>query len=297
MADPDTKIPWREVLERFLVLLLSMSFLVVVAVVVAVFVVDSPVDLEIRAWIYVKLNQPNMAVKAYSKLAQIDPRNYKALERIGDLYTGQEAHQEAAAYYAKAARLNRSVPNLLNAAISAQKAGLKEEALRHYREVLALEPNNIVAKTNMASVTPPKPAKSWVPAPEPLEPSEKAQETRTEPPERPPEPRTGEEPSQLSKPEPAQKPVGPPPKSILPCDHMLKDVKDLIGNTDPDKLSLFKERMGDPHRTCETDARKTYCFKCIVRGRLSDTIEIIEKDDRVESYYFGSCSCTENGAK
>jgi len=193
--------------------------------------------------------------------------------------------------------LNRSVPNLLNAAISAQKAGLKEEALRHYREVLALEPNNIVAKTNMASVTPPQPAKSSVPAQEPLEPSEKAQETRTEPPERPPEPRTGEEPSQLSKPEPAQKPVGPPPKSILPCDHMLKDVKDLIGNTDPDKLSLFKERMGDPHRTCETDARKTYCFKCIVRGRLSDTIEIIEKDDRVESYYFGSCSCTENGAK
>jgi len=298
MADPDTKIPWREVLERFLVLLLSMSFLVVVAVVVAVFVVDSPVDLEIRAWIYVKLNQPDMAVRAYSKLAKVDPRNYRALQRIGDLYTGQGAHQEAAAYYAKAARLNRSVPNLLNAAISAQKAGLKEEALGFYKEVLTLEPNNIVAKTNMASVTPLKPVTPWVPGTEPLEASEKAQETRTEPPERPPERRTGEEPSQISKAEPAQKPVGPPPpKSILPCNHMLKDVKDLIGNTDPDKLSAFKERVGDPHRTCETEERKTYCFKCIVRGRLTDTIEIIEKEDHIESYYFGSCSCDENGAK
>jgi tetratricopeptide (TPR) repeat protein len=278
--------------------------LVAVAVAVAIFVVDSPLDLEIRAWIYVKLDQPDLAANTYIRLTQVDPRNHKALEAIGDLYTVKGAHREAAAYYAKAVQLNRSVPNLLNAAISAQKAGLKEEALKCYQEVLALDPNNIVAKTNVKSVTPPKAVTALVPSPGPLEPAEKAPETqpqRSEPLSAPPEAlgreREAQE-GQVTKPEPSQKPVeSSTPKGIPSCDHLLKDVKELIGLTEADKLTLFRERIGDPHRRCETETRKTYCFKCIVRGRLTDTIEIIEKDERIDSYYFGSCGCADNGVK
>lgn len=305
MADPETKMLWREVFDRFVVLVLSMSFLVVVAAAVAIFFVDSPLDLKIRAWIYFKLDQPDKAMTAYIKLTQVDPGNYKALETVGDRYTSKGAHREAAQYYAKAARLNGSVPNLLRAAISAQKTGLKGEALRYYQQVLALDPNNVEAKTNMASLTPPNPPASLIPYPAQLKHSERIQEARREHLEKPSAPpgavdrETSEQPSPVSKKaEPAKKPDKPQPrKSIQPCDQMLKEVKDLIGHTEPDKPSLFRERIGDPHRSCEAENQKTYCFKCIVRGRLTDNIEIIEKNDRIESYYFGSCGCAENTSK
>jgi tetratricopeptide (TPR) repeat protein len=284
---------------------LSMSFLVAVAAAVAIFFVDSPLDLKIRAWIYVKLDQPDKAMTAYIKLTEVDPGNYKALETIGDRYTGKGAYREASEYYAKAARLNGSVPNLLRAAVSAQKAGLKGEALRHYKQVLALDPNNLEAKTNIASLTPPKPSPPLIPYPAQLkhpEPVREVGQEQLEKPSAPPEAvdrETGEQPSPVSKKaEPVKRPdKHQQRKSIQPCDQMLKEVKDLIGHTEPDKPSLFRERVGDPHRTCEAGNRKTYCFKCIVRGRLTDNIEIIEEDGRIERYYFGSCGCDENTAK
>jgi tetratricopeptide (TPR) repeat protein len=305
MADPETKMVWREVFDRFIVLVLSMSFLVVVAAAVAIFFVDSPLDLKIRAWIYVKLDQPDKAMAAYIKLTEVDPGNYKALETIGDRYTSKGAHREASEYYAKAARLNGSVSNLLRAAVSAQKAGLKAEALRHYKQVLALDPNNLEAKANIASLTPPKPSQPLIPYPAQPKHPESIQEARREQLEKPSAPpevvdrETGKQPSPVSKEaEPAKKPDKPQHrKSIQPCDQMLKEVKDLIGHTEPDKPSLFRERIGDPHRICEAENRKTYCFKCIVRGRLTDNIEIIEEDGRIERYYFGSCGCNENTAK
>ncbi|MBI4961801.1 MAG: hypothetical protein HY913_00855 [Desulfomonile tiedjei] len=304
MADPETKIAWKEVLERFLLLLFSMSFLIAVAVAVSIFVVDSPLDLEIRAKIYVKLKQPDMAAKAYVKLTKVDPRNHEAFEALGNLYTSQEAHREASASFAKAAELHGSVSNFLNAALSAQKAGLKEEALIHYKAVLERDPNNVVAKTNLASVTPPKTVVSSIPGPESPQPTEKDREPVAEHPTQPSGPpattdvTTGREPSQISKAEPAHKPVEPPSaRSIQKCDLLLKDVKDLIGNNEPDKLALLRERIGEPLRTCESETLTTYCFKCIVRGRLTDTIEVVEKENRIAGYYFGSCGCAANGAK
>jgi tetratricopeptide (TPR) repeat protein len=295
---------WREVLERFLLLLLSMSFLVVVAVTVSIFVVDSPLDLKIRAWIYEKIDQPDRAMKAYVKLAQVDPGNFKALETAGDLYAGQGADREAATYYAKAAQLNRSVPNLLKAAVSAQKAGLKEEASKFYQQVLTIEPENPVAQTNMPKVAPPKPATSQVFEPKPLEPPEKTRETQREDSvQSPAPPKTPDRESDVqqaadSKTAPAQTPVEVrTPKSVQPCNQMLKEIKEIISSAESDNLAVFKERIGEPVRTCESENRKIYCFKCIVRGRLTETIEIMEKDNHIESYFFGSCTCDETSAK
>ena len=304
MADPGNKIVWKEVLERFLILLVSMSFLVAVAVVVAIFVVDSPLDLEIRAKIFIKLDQPHRALNAYIRLTQVDPRNYKVFSTIGDLYTALGAHKEAAEYYAQAARLDNSVPYLLNAALAAQKSGLKKEASKYYREVIKLEPDNVVARTNMASVVPDTTETPPSKGPESLTPPETVHESASEHPEKPAA-QSGDQdrgpesqPGSVSGSEPPQKPVEPPPrKSTQPCDHVLKEVKELIGHGEADKLSLFRERIGEPDSYCEGEGQKTYCFKCIVRGRLKDTIEVIEKEDRIESYYFGSCGCADVSPK
>lgn len=304
MADPANKIIWKEVLKRFFILLVSMSFLVAVAVVVAIFVVDSPLDLEIRAKIFIKMDQPHRALNAYIRLTQLDPRNYKVFSTIGDLYTGLGAHKEAAAYYAKAAHLNNSVPYLLNAALAAQKSGLKEEALKYYREVLKLEPDNVVARTNLASVVPYTMETQPSTVPDSLTPPEMVHESASEHPEKSAaqpgsqDQGTERQPGSVNGSEPSQKPVEPPPrKRAQPCDHVLKEVKELIGHGEPDKLSLLRERIGEPDSYCETEGQKTYCFKCIVRGRLKDTIEVIEKEDRIESYYFGSCGCADTDTK
>ena len=304
MADPADKIVWKEVLERFLILLASMSFLVAVAVVVAIFVVDSPLDLEIRAKIFIELDQPHRALNAYIKLTQVDPRNYKVFSTIGDLYTALGAHKEAAEYYAKAARVDNSVPYLLSAAVAAQKSGLREEASKYYREVLKLDPENVVARTNMASAVPDKTEMQPSTGPESRTPRETVQEGASEHPEKPAVQPTDQDrgtesqPGSVSGAEPSQKPVEPPPrKSTQPCDQVLKEVKELIGHGEADKLSLFRERIGEPDSYCETEGQKTYCFKCIVRGHLKDTIEVIEKEDRIESYYFGSCGCADASSK
>lgn len=75
---------------------------------------------------------PKDAVLAANKLLQIDPRNPEARELLGNAYLASEQPDEAVKAY-------------LMAALNFVSLQEKDEAVRIYRRVLEIDPNNMVA--------------------------------------------------------------------------------------------------------------------------------------------------------
>lgn len=99
--------------------------------------------------------------------------------------------------------------------------------------------------------------------------------------------RAGEE----SSPEAA--PPSPPatrPKPIVACHRLLKDLETMT-KKEPLSLLQLRERLNAPYRECKRGTDNIGCFKCIVIGHKTDSVEVIEKDGKVSAFHYGTCGC------
>jgi hypothetical protein len=285
MAGPDKTTRWKDLMGRLIILLVGIPVMILAAAAVGLYLVDSPTDLEFRGRLYLLFKQTDKAINAYTRLTQIAPHDQQAFVRVGHLYAAKGAYASAFPFFAKAAELDASVPNLLHAGVAAQRSGLNEEASRYYRRVLRTDPENVTAAANLALVQPPDQPSAPAETPTAVDNQLNAKgaskhdaagmaESFGGPPP------AGQEPSML-----------PTPRRSLPCDLLLRETKRVMKHGQSDWLVFLTLRVGPPYRRCASGQGDIYCFRCRLRGGLTDSVEIMERDGLVSGYFFGSCAC------
>ncbi|MCL1961290.1 MAG: tetratricopeptide repeat protein [Desulfovibrionaceae bacterium] len=104
----------------------------------------------------VAANKPRQAEEAYRRSLQLDPKQPKAWNNLGNLLShGHDRGrlQQALECYQHAIGLQPGYAHAYaNLGFACKRAGQKEEAERHYRKALELEPNFIPALTNLAEL-------------------------------------------------------------------------------------------------------------------------------------------------
>ena len=85
--------------------------------------------------------------------------------------------------------------------------------------------------------------------------------------------------------------LGVQPKPVLTCHKLLNELRTAMMKKELLSLSQLRERYGSPYRECGKDSAAISCFKCIVVGQLTDSIEVIEKDGVVLDLRYGGCGC------
>lgn len=264
---------------RLIILLAGISGMAVVAVAASKYLINSPIDLEIRGRLYLMLNQTDQAIEMYSKLTRMAPDNQQAFVQVGDLYVSKRAYALAFPFYAKAAELNPSVTNLEKAAVAAQKSRMKNEAYEYYRRVLQIDPGNKAAATNLTLVQPPAPTPQAAETPPAVSDQEAGRK-----------PSQGEAPTVARG--DAERAAEPPlSRGAVPCAQLLREVKGIMARRQTDGLGLLTRIVGPPYRRCTPAERHTYCFRCTVRGELTDSIEVTEQNGLIIGYSFGGCAC------
>jgi len=105
---------------------------------------------------FVDGNKPAQAEEAYCKSLQLDPRQPKAWNNLGNLlHHGHDRERRAQALdcYRRAIALQPGYAHAhANLGHACQRAGQKEEAERHHRKALELAPDFVPALTNLAEL-------------------------------------------------------------------------------------------------------------------------------------------------
>ena len=102
---------------------------------------------------YKQLKQPDSAVDAYRKAAQLDPEFLKAYFNLGLALQAQGKLDEAAGHYRKALLIEPDFAEAYNNLGTAlQTQGKPDEAIESYRKALALRPDFAEALNNLGNV-------------------------------------------------------------------------------------------------------------------------------------------------
>ncbi len=89
---------------------------------------------------YIKLDDPENAVKAYQTGIQIDPSRDDLRIGLGNLYFSQEKYEDARSQYAEAVRLNPSAANRFSLGQALIELGRYGDAESQYNEIQRLAP-------------------------------------------------------------------------------------------------------------------------------------------------------------
>jgi tetratricopeptide (TPR) repeat protein len=92
------------------------------------------------AMTYLKLEDPDNAVKAYQSALQVDPYRDDIRVALGNLYFSQGKHEDARVQYAEAVRLNPSTANRYALGQALIELGRFAEAETQYNEIQRLSP-------------------------------------------------------------------------------------------------------------------------------------------------------------
>ena|SRR5271157_3440489 len=77
----------------------------------------------------------------------------------------------------------------------------------------------------------------------------------------------------------------------MPCRSFLNGIEGMRGSEVSIGPPEFEKRMGIAKAICEKEGERIYCYRCAVRGSLTDSVEIIFRDNKFYNYHFGSCGC------
>lgn len=95
----------------------------------------------------------------------------------------------------------------------------------------------------------------------------------------------------------AGKAFPPPPaaqrKSMPSCQIVLRELEANISKTGSMSLLKLEELLGPALLNCKRGAENLYCFKCLVIGQKTDSIEAKEEDGLISTYRYGGCGCSE----
>ncbi len=94
--------------------------------------------------------QQALAIKQYQKALEIDANHHATLFRMGVLLTDRKEFEQAEVYWNRYVKATKgSTDAWMNLAVCQEVAGRTAEAESSYRQVISIEPNSKVARTNL----------------------------------------------------------------------------------------------------------------------------------------------------
>lgn len=100
---------------------------------------------------YLLVGQREKAVECYKKAIKIRPDDALSYYNIGSIFQIQNKHQPACEYFQKAYNLDNKENYLVSLALSELKAGMYEEAAKHYKSLVLLHPEKDSFQYNLAT--------------------------------------------------------------------------------------------------------------------------------------------------
>lgn len=118
--------------------------------------VNKDIDEQVSNLLYLARNYEqsgdfSKAVESYKKVLQIDPQNYKAMNKIAALFIKMNLWNESLGYLKNSLKLKDNyVPSLINLGIVYAKTGKDSEAERSFLRAISLDEDNHSAIFNIA---------------------------------------------------------------------------------------------------------------------------------------------------
>jgi tetratricopeptide (TPR) repeat protein len=102
--------------------------------------------------VYQNMKSNPEAIEAYKKCIEIDPNNESALYNIGYLYNAAEDFNNALVWLKKASAIKKTVTTYNEIGFAFYKQKMNDSAIAHYKNALALNPENGTAYKGMGDV-------------------------------------------------------------------------------------------------------------------------------------------------
>lgn len=98
------------------------------------------------AWMLWSYGRDAEAIAAYENCIAANPRSWKAHHEFGMFYFARRKYVKAAEQFRAAKDLDAPIPHLHMLPNALEKAGLAEEALREWKDIIRRFPDDVVAK-------------------------------------------------------------------------------------------------------------------------------------------------------
>lgn len=100
---------------------------------------------------YLLIGQRDKAINCYQNAIKINPKDPVSYYNVGSIFQIQNKHRQACDYFKKAYNLENRESYLVSLALSEMKAGLIEDAAKHYKALVLLHPEKDSFQYNLAS--------------------------------------------------------------------------------------------------------------------------------------------------